>query len=725
MIEPMTPTPTEVEIHEFSTGIRPERTADGRWVSLGFTGQYMNATLEPIPRAVQRSIANKEFAVAEGASSSEPAVIGRVVSGGEESDWSVVAIVTRGRDEKGRSTSVYRYFLSEGGDSLCRILAWIESQRQNERMPVFNPFETKVVGQPNISMVPAPSFEHLLPKIESLHVSESVPVIIQPGQYTEQIIIHKLATEKAKTNGQPVAWAFMVEALEQPGRFQVIHAASNRAYELLQRAKVNTPQITAPVADEQAIKSAIKGLISSSRVKPEHVQAIANSLGDTSIPEGYWKEIFDGQGAANALKQGIYSPQMVRLLTLRAIVIPEMLPGYLAWLEKGNKQNEPSTVSTEFQSQIRNSLSQISDTAPNIEVKVTEGVKLLLLKLLDRKVSVETVIRLLTSKNGLWMKFHHQLIQNIDNDLQLMSRFSKGSKDLPFKLTDNTWQSIWRDLRIYWRQRSYPPEAKYQSLAELFSQLNHPKISAVFYYVGYGKVPKKIFTQLGIAGWQHNIYGVVVEREVTISESLWFTIIDLGSNIVPVPIVILIMVLSLAFGFAGGKFLPLGKSNSSSNNTTANTQGSSPQPQANPPPSPKPAEKSQICQILNTSDKYSCSFYMLSKIVYEISILNVDTNISPKLKKEKVINEIQEVVGIKEVEFDLKTPGYFTIKPQSQTALKNAIIKYQKQRNSNNITDGVINEDDNTYNLIKCDVAKKLNIPLENELPICNKATPV
>ncbi len=54
---------TIIQIHEFSTGIRPQINPDGSWVSLGFTGQYMNATIQPIPYAVQRAIANKEFAI--------------------------------------------------------------------------------------------------------------------------------------------------------------------------------------------------------------------------------------------------------------------------------------------------------------------------------------------------------------------------------------------------------------------------------------------------------------------------------------------------------------------------------------------------------------------------------------------------------------------------------------------------------------------------------------
>jgi hypothetical protein len=397
----MMTTQTEIQIHEFSTGIRAERTTDGGWVSLGFTGQYMNATIDPIPHAVQRSIANKEFAVAEGATSDEPAIIGRVVSGSEESDWSVVAIVTRGRDEKGRSASFYRYFLYEGDkrvNNLWKILGWIENYQQlhNGEMPIFNPFDTKDIEQPNLCPSFTPPQIDLPPETENLLIDSSTPILIPPdSEYTLQVV-SRLANKKVINDGnnQLVSWAYNVEALEQPGRFFIVRAASDRAYELLQKAKLSIPQATTLDVDEQAIKSAIKGLINSSRVKLEHVQAIAEPLGNIEIPESYWKEIFDGQGANNALKQGIYSPQMVRLLTLRAIVIPETLVDYLAWLEKGSKQNENSTISAEFQSQIRNSLSQISATAPNLEVKIIEGIRILLPQLLTQKVSVDIVYQL-------------------------------------------------------------------------------------------------------------------------------------------------------------------------------------------------------------------------------------------------------------------------------------------------------------------------------------------
>ena len=84
-----------VEIHEFSTGIRFQQTSQSPngWVSLGFLGQYMNVTCDLIPNDIERAIANKLFAVSEGASSEKPAIIGRVIN-----NYSVVALVSKGWD---------------------------------------------------------------------------------------------------------------------------------------------------------------------------------------------------------------------------------------------------------------------------------------------------------------------------------------------------------------------------------------------------------------------------------------------------------------------------------------------------------------------------------------------------------------------------------------------------------------------------------------------------
>ena len=107
-----------IDIHEFSTGINFQLVGSGgRWVSYGFTGQYMNNTLAQqggIPTEVEQAIAARKFAVSEGAYTKEPAMIARELP---QSPWSVIAVVSRGEDEKGRSASFYRYFL-------CKAPGW-------------------------------------------------------------------------------------------------------------------------------------------------------------------------------------------------------------------------------------------------------------------------------------------------------------------------------------------------------------------------------------------------------------------------------------------------------------------------------------------------------------------------------------------------------------------------------------------------------------------------
>lgn len=357
-----------VEIHEFSTGIRYKNNSDESWVSLGFTGQYMNVTCDSIPHCVERSIANKEFAISEGASSDQPAIIGRVVLGGEEGNWSVVAVVNKGRDEMGRSASFYRFFLCQGGDKLPTILAWIKDR---EQLPVFNPAKTKSVSQ-------AHSFYDFPVKgnIPRELVNSSVPILIHASKQdvfehidtlvTKLADINALATQKA--NGQAISWAFNVEALEQPWKFLVIQAASDRAYQLLKKAIANPPKVRTPmVVDDQALTSALKSLIGSSCVKPESLETFVEALANTDINQDYWEELFNSQGAINALRENIYGSQMVQLLTLRTLAIPETLPEYLKWLKFDknlNKRNlnQPIITSLKFQSQLLPLLNKFSQS---------------------------------------------------------------------------------------------------------------------------------------------------------------------------------------------------------------------------------------------------------------------------------------------------------------------------------------------------------------------------
>ncbi|WP_254433152.1 MULTISPECIES: hypothetical protein [unclassified Dolichospermum] len=573
----------DIEIHEFSTGIHFQQRNNG-WVSLGFTGQYMNATINPIPTVVERSIANQEFALTEGSSTEKPAIIGRVVGSGDDV-WSVMAVVTRGQDEVGRSAAFYRYFLCEGNrEKLRLIIAWWES----ENNPIFNPLDTKTIDKFNkVSTEKLDGWNNLKTE-QQLALSSDKTQLLEyrteqkiPRKYNYILLnqINALAIDKSKNNGLPVAWAFNVEALEKPERFQVIQPASQKACDGLKRAIANAAQVVSAInIDEAALKSAIRSLMNSSTIKPEAVQEIVKGLENEEIKPDYWESLFNAQGADKAIKQKIYSPQMVRLITLRAMVIPETLPQFLAWLniQGGRKPDEHQTISLEFQKAIR---------ALFPKAQIAEGIRYLLLNLLNQKISVDSLYWLLTTNGSAWVYAQKQFITDIQDDLQLIhDHFSSPKtayKSSPYAdpnsvltssspvesendsqlhhvqppIKKDSWQNdfkcqkqIWATLINSWQgiKQGRSKREEYQTFAELFDKFRQYDLAAYFYQVSDGIVDKDLYYE--VANQQHRrspvVFGLRLEpKKNLIDHVLDFITLEVDMKIqFVVPLSLLILV---------------------------------------------------------------------------------------------------------------------------------------------------------------------------------------
>ncbi|GGA29974.1 hypothetical protein [Okeania sp. KiyG1] len=139
-----------------------------------------------------------------------------------------------------------------------------------------------------------------------------------------------------KANDLPISWAYNVEAIERPEQFIIIHPANTEVEASLSQTQTkmmkNPRENISTNIDEAAIETAIKGLISGSQIKQEWVENLILKLQNGQVTSKYLNNLFDNLGAGNAVKQGNANAQMVRLLTLRAIFIPETLPEYLNWL---------------------------------------------------------------------------------------------------------------------------------------------------------------------------------------------------------------------------------------------------------------------------------------------------------------------------------------------------------------------------------------------------------
>lgn len=673
-----------IEIHEFSTGIRAEKTADGGWVSLGFTGQYMNMTLDKIPPAVENSIYEKEFEVTEGASSDEPAIIGRVV-GSDKDAWSVVAVVTRGQDNVSRSFSVYRYFLCKGKDNIWKILNWLE----HERTPTFDPFNS--IKQPH--SYPESTQENLKPL--DIHLDYSKPTLLPLKQKYDFKTLNILALRKSNTNNQPVSWAYNVEALEKPRKFQVIQPASQFAYDILDKAISNISCSLVPVImDEEAIKSAIRGLINSSQVKPEAVQKIAEAVQNGQISNEDWHSLFDAQGAKIAISQKIYSPQMVRLITLRAMVIPETLPEFMDWLNiKGNKSNfdDNQAISLDFQKAIQ-------EKFPTDGLK--KGIKLLLLELLNNKITPESVHLLLMIKGSIWHSCYKEFINDVFNDLQLIAKHVKLIPPESFKCQPETWKSLtynWRAIKS-----NYFSCSQYKPLAKLFEQLKDYRLSAYFYQVSAGEVPKYIFKKISKTH-QRKIeeeLGLELCCKLTLTEKIY----NYAAN-KEVPIQYLIFLLAFFILFTAGKVFSepqIYTTTESKNSSTGKSKKHEQQVSSS-----TATDELKLCTINNqekidkniidnANNKFKKTSESIKNIINEIQSDRKDD----KINREEIAKILFQQLGCTISDKDFKKivkSNSFEINTTHRTELIQIIYMFQEKNKIK--PDGIIDKD--TYKKLK------------------------
>ena len=413
-------------IYEFSTGITYE-IRNGQWFSTGFTvGEYMNQTIENIPQCVQRAIANNLFEVSKNSQSQEPTIVGRVVRGNKaknDLDWSVVAIATLGADDYQRHTGFYRYFLCNGADSLWKIVDWLEDYRKKfTYWPIYNPADTKKIGQETLHDCGRQKPE-LSSQWHDFLNQRPTPLIFNSEASYDLTTLNAIAEYKAQTKSQPTSWAWNVEAIENPRNFLVIQAANDNAYRLLE--KILDPRIS--MAE---IQRSIKGLIGGGNIKREWIQTLVQAKKQNQLTSQQWEKIFEDLGG----KSGSVSANIVRLLTLRAIILPETLSDYLQYLEikkQNQTPNQQQQTSLKFQSQIRPYRNLLDDLLSEGAISVAElnGAR----KRMDFLPAVAWLFD--GTQPGLWLKYKVTFISKVQKIFKDLSSSIKkyGSLEKLFK----------------------------------------------------------------------------------------------------------------------------------------------------------------------------------------------------------------------------------------------------------------------------------------------------
>ncbi len=535
----------KVIIHEFRTGITTQKNDDGGFLANSFTGYYMDFTLNPIPLSVQQAISNNLFKVAEGSSRDKPAIIGRVVKKttfNDDPDYSVVAIVSRGTDSNGRTATLTRFFLCEGANSLPKILYFLEDykSKHNQQYPVFNPQESRKLGECHQmdGFDSAPHDPKLTIPNQWQNQLPNMPILLNPNSENYSLQkIHSIAKLRAAEihPSTDIAWAYNVEALENPLSFIVIHPTNLPAYDRIHIAINNYMNVSPSVAAKEGrYKLAIQNLIEHSNVNQESVKIIIEGLRDNDITDLDWQRWFNGQGA-DTINQLTPGDRWERLLMLQAMILPATLPAFIKWIIKREKHqfnnmffgmgglfyqskniNQPMI---DFQNQFINII--INNGSPNL---ILTGIKYLLIELKKKTIEVKDAIIFLQNDVGQKWKqcLQQEATQYILSDLKLIPDLRPGASAIiqNHKYPESPkFQfdviNLWKEIIMNWKQISpsnsssgkTPPKinfevlSKYKYLAQLFEQLqtdpspqkDNYRLAAYFYQISEGIVSAKVF----------------------------------------------------------------------------------------------------------------------------------------------------------------------------------------------------------------------------------------
>ena len=341
-----------IKIHEFSTGIKLVWEND-QWVSGGFDSEYLNYTLPSIPIAVQNSISSGEFKLGEATATDKPAIIGREVIGINEA-WSVMAVVTKGTDNKGgRSPQLFRFFLAEGRGNLGYIFRWW----QTSNTPQFDPNQVKNIDEFSEFLITQniknsennfKNKKRLQNFTKYLQDDCEIPIILEfsldSSKEKEKItplILNGIAYVKLEQMGrsnEPIAWAYNVKALGKIGRFQVIYPCSEEAEENLQEEKENLrafEQRQLLLGEKEITQTLTKRIKKTGelRLEEKHIKHILDAVNNSSMDEDFWQQKFTDELKINEVKnRETFADDEVRLVWAQPFFLPSTLPDASRWI---------------------------------------------------------------------------------------------------------------------------------------------------------------------------------------------------------------------------------------------------------------------------------------------------------------------------------------------------------------------------------------------------------
>jgi hypothetical protein len=708
----------------------------------------MNSTLAIIPEVVRQEIAADLFELSQRLIQQTPALIGREVKSGNE-EWSVLAVVSSARDDAGRSISLTRFFLTEGLGKLNDLVTY-----QHTNNLKFDPFDQKQLNQPNQYDTSRTKETDILPIIFDNYSSVVNDLLASPlilssvltnkNQKIPIKAIHQLAQAKARIlSNELVTWAYNVEGLKEPHDFLVIYSASSQVDQYLhQFLQAKQPQVQRRKGEYQ-ILTIVRNWINQADVQQDDIAIINNALNDpTNYHEEFWENnIFAELDIKTVKNSSIYHSFFIRLYILYALIIPYKFSEFLVFLNKKNKGKnfnaEHYQIATEFSQKLQNSL-KLSNQLEPLQAQAFQGIDLIITNLVNLNNDINDSLLadwLILDQMGIWGQVYHQFYKKeLWNGIEQIAinkqNSSKINQQLSF-LNTKSWKTITQDLTVLINtQNKYPPNPKYLALAQFFERLGKDAqsphkinytLSAIFYSLATGFVPNSLWKKLSLSPKQassrlssiarKDIEIITIHRKLTQTEALSLNLSTIINSVFkPVTVPFILLPILFAIGLISGVVI--------SKTILFQQNFPTPKPSISPKPYPTPKPSTFTAPVPTPKTLISPKSYPLPTpqsadwptTAKALDSLRDEFGQAHTLPKDKVENAIIQALSLR---------ANYKYKNDYSKVWIEGIQKFQEKTN-NYSAYGFITMNDPTYNLLKCEVAKNLKIPLKNPPAECS-----
>ncbi|MDT9206764.1 MAG: hypothetical protein P5691_00630 [Limnospira sp. PMC 1293.21] len=268
--------------------------------------------------------------------------------------------------------------------------------------------------------------------------------------------------------------------------------------------------------DKNEIKKAVKAIMNC-RTQPEYINSLEIALFHPQMDAQFWNKLLDSRGASKAYQDKIYSEPMVRLLTLKALLIPKFLPEFLIWMQTAPKPDDCWEFCRKLQASIVTEYEKNIHGLQCLTRNVKDGIYSLLSRLItkpkfspsDSKIQhklrglvhykfdipklVKATKLLLTQKDGFWSQVYR--VYFTKDLVYALTQIPDLSEPGVIKDYPEEKHNFLTNLQPFWR---YPgkTDKNYLSLAQFFEEVGQPDFAAIFYQISTGNVPPNIFSQV-------------------------------------------------------------------------------------------------------------------------------------------------------------------------------------------------------------------------------------